>query len=593
MLFQFSPLIEAGIQAGKYAPVFSNGVPISMARDAVTGEFVAHAIAATVGNSPLSPLLAASQFMTSVVQTYQTQRGFADVMKGLQSIQASLGVLQGTTALIGVGTVAGVALTAINLHQTLKLRKEVEQMRLEVKNGFIDLKQALKDQGAEIRQIIEEISQDIKFEQHRIILVRAYGLFIQAINRFRSAMQLQDASRRNAEIDGARGMLFEALADYTNPHLLEETSAAGQLRRLECAWIIEQGIIATYQVQNEMSAVSDRISQLQDKICKDAVGIISNCESHDELDFLFPEITRIYNHDLEVLNSWQNHIDWMRSRSDSVGAASPIGEGVSLSSSELKLLTSTDFNSYDLVTSQDTNLAPPEQLIYEELAGKSHFYSLRDQLLFLFDSELRQQSEVYINQQAANAGYKTLVPSNLEQASDLAVANLYYYFKIKDKSEEILELPSDVSLVGYEKLQELLAVGKWKEANEETRIVMLKIAGLIKQGYFQLKDIEQFPSQDLYTIDQLWVTSSNGQFGFSVQRNIWQNVKEDWHKFGIRIKWAEDENKYQVFKWISKDNLNFNLKAPQGHLPAVFPCITQSTGFSAKLVWSLLSRQDF
>jgi hypothetical protein len=429
MLFQFSPLIEAGIQAGKYIPVFSNGVPIGMARDAVTGEFVGHAIAATVGNSPLSPLLGASQFMTSVVQTYQMQRGFADVMKGLQSIQTSLGVLQGTTALIGVGTVAGVALTAINLHQTLKLRKEVEQMRLEVKNGFIDLKQALKDQGAEIRQIIEEISQDIKFEQHRIVLVRAYGLFIQAINRFRSAMQLQDASRRNAEIDGARGMLFEALADYTNPHLLEETSAAGQLRRLECAWIIEQGIIATYQVQNEMSAVSERISQLQDKVCKDAVGIINSCESHDELDFLFPEITRIYNHDLEVLNSWQNHVDWMRSRSDS--------KGVSLPSSELKLLTSADFNNSDLITSQDINLAPPpEQLIYEELAGKSHFYSLRDQLLFLFDSELRQQSELYINQQAANAGYKTLVTSNLQQASHLAVANLYYYFKVRDESED-------------------------------------------------------------------------------------------------------------------------------------------------------------
>ncbi len=420
MLFQFSPLIDAGIQAGKYIPVFSNGLPISMARDAVTGQFVGHAIGATVGNSPLSPLLAASQFITSGVQMYQTQRGFADVMKGLQGLQASLGVLQGTTALIGVGTVAGVALTAVNLHQTLKLRKEVEQMRLEVKNGFIDLKQALKDQGAEIRQIIEEISQDIKFEQHRIILVRAYGLFIQAMNRFRSAMQLQDASHRNAEINGARGMLFEALADYTNPHLLEETSAAGQLRRLECAWIIEQGIITTYQVQDEMSAVSDRISQLQHKVRKDAVGVINSCESYDELDFLFPEITRIYNHDLEVLNSWQNHLDWIRS----------------LSSSELKLLSSADFNNSDLITIQDTNLtAPPEQLLYEDLIEKSHFYSLRDQLLYLFDYELRQQSELYINQQAEFAGYKTLVPSNLEQASDLTVANLYHYFKIRNESK--------------------------------------------------------------------------------------------------------------------------------------------------------------
>jgi hypothetical protein len=54
----------------------------------------------------------------------------------------------------------------------------------------------------------------------------------------------------------------------------------------------------------------------------------------------------------------------------------------------------------------------------------------------LFDYELRQQSELYINQQAANAGYKTLVPLNLKQASDLTVANLYHYFKIREESED-------------------------------------------------------------------------------------------------------------------------------------------------------------
>ncbi len=56
---------------------------------------------------------------------------------GLQSLQTSVGVLQATTALIGVGTVASVALGAINLHQTLKLREEVKQMRLEVKMATI------------------------------------------------------------------------------------------------------------------------------------------------------------------------------------------------------------------------------------------------------------------------------------------------------------------------------------------------------------------------------------------------------------------------------------------------------------------------
>ncbi|MDM9385431.1 hypothetical protein QUB80_32780 [Chlorogloeopsis sp. ULAP01] len=492
MLFEFTPLIQAGIAVGKYAVVVSKGVPIGSVRDTATGRIVAHAVKATVNNNPLSPLISPLQFVMqgagmvqnhmgfqktydqisevksgveslqqgvdavkSGVQILQQGLGFVQaasgvgiamqgvgmvqnhmgfqetyrqiriVQAGLQSLQTSVGVLQATTALIGVGTVAGVALGAVNLHQTLKLRKEVEQMRLEVKNGFIDLKQALKDQGTEIRQIIEQVAQDIKFEQHRIVLIRAYGLFIQALNRFHSAMQLQDPIRRNAEIDGSREMLFTVLADYTNPHLLEETSAPGQLRRLECAWAIEQAIVATYQAQNEMSAVSDRLCHLQNTISDNAYMIINSCDSHDELDFLFPEMSRIRNHDLAVVETWQNQVDWMRS----------------LSPSELKLLNSVDFNTPEDNEIPDTNqatsvsAAPPEQLVYENLSEKSHFFSLRDQLIFMFKPALRKEYEAYVSQQAGNVGYRTLVPKNLQQASDLTVANLYYYFKIRDESE--------------------------------------------------------------------------------------------------------------------------------------------------------------
>ncbi|MBA3922330.1 MAG: hypothetical protein H0X31_11775 [Nostocaceae cyanobacterium] len=431
MWFTFPPIIQAGILAGKYAQVFSNGIPIGMVRDAATGQFVAHASAALVDGNPLLSLFAPAQFIMKGASMVQTHLGFQETYKqiglvqsGLQSLQTSVGVLQATTSLIGVGTVASVALGAINLHQTLKLRQEVEQMRWEVKNGFIDLKQALKEQGVEIRQIIEQVALDTKFEQHRIVLIHAYGLFTQALQRFRSAMQLQEASRRNAEIDAVRGMLFEALADYTNPHLLEETSAAGQIRRLECAWAIEQAIVTTYQVQGEISAVSDRLSHLQNHICENVCMIINKCESHDELDFLFPELSRIRNHDLAVINTWQHQVDWMRS----------------LPASELKLLASADFDTNEPTTNSSTEqikstlVTLPEEVAYEILADKSHFYSLRDQLIFMFQPMLRSQHEDYISQQAHISGYKRLVPSNLQKASDMAVANLYHYFKISDKS---------------------------------------------------------------------------------------------------------------------------------------------------------------
>lgn len=427
MYFQFSPAVQAGIEAGKYVQVFSNGVPIGIARDPVTGRFVAHAIGVIANNNPLSPLVTTSSLITSGAQMIQTHRGFTAVLNSLQSIQSNLGVLQASTALIGVGTVVGVALTAVNLHQTLKLKKEVEQMHLEVKNGFIDLKQALKDQRIEIQQTIERAGQDIQFEQHRTILVRAYGLFVQAIARLRLAVQLQDENRRSAEIDAARGMLFEAVADYTNPHLLEETCAAGKLRRLECAWAIDQAITTTYQMQNEFVAVSDRLLELQDKIRRETVTIIDACESEEELDFLFPEISRIHDQDLVVLNAWQIHIDWMRS----------------LPSSDFKLLQSANFNStQDIVASEEhqtttTSALPTEQLLYEQLKQKSHFLSLRDQLFFMMQPDFRKTIELDILQYTTALSNNKLYSSILQQASDCTIANLYWYFHFRNEQYSV------------------------------------------------------------------------------------------------------------------------------------------------------------
>ena len=75
---------------------------------------------------------------------------------------------------------------------------------------------------------------------------------------------------------------------------------------------------------------------------------------------------------------------------------------------------------------------PPEQLFYENLKQKTHPLSLHDQLLFMMNPDLRCKSELYIIQQAASVGYKTLVASNLQYASPLTVANLYWYFKVRE-----------------------------------------------------------------------------------------------------------------------------------------------------------------
>ena len=69
--------------------------------------------------------------------------------------------------------------------------------------------------------------------------------------------------------------------------------------------------------------------------------------------------------------------------------------------------------------------------------------------------------------------------------------------------------------VDYTRLRDLLVAGKWKEADEETRKVMLKAARREKELYFDEESIENFPCDDLRTIDQLWVKYSQGHLGAS------------------------------------------------------------------------------
>ena len=78
--------------------------------------------------------------------------------------------------------------------------------------------------------------------------------------------------------------------------------------------------------------------------------------------------------------------------------------------------------------------------------------------------------------------------------------------------------------VDYTRLRDLLAAGQWKEAEGETKKVMLKAAGREKEGLLDRESSEKFPIVDLRTIDQLWVKFSKGRFGLSVQKQILQRL---------------------------------------------------------------------
>jgi formylglycine-generating enzyme required for sulfatase activity len=73
----------------------------------------------------------------------------------------------------------------------------------------------------------------------------------------------------------------------------------------------------------------------------------------------------------------------------------------------------------------------------------------------------------------------------------------------------------------YIRLEQLLANQQWKQADQETARVMLKIAEREEEAFLNIEAIDNFPCDDLEIIDRLWLKYSNGLFGFSIQLNIW------------------------------------------------------------------------
>ena len=122
----------------------------------------------------------------------------------------------------------------------------------------------------------------------------------------------------------------------------------------------------------------------------------------------------------------------------------------------------------------------------------------------------------------------------------------------------------------YQQLDALLAAGKWKEADQETAKVMVEVAHRTEESWLDVASIDNFPCEDLRAIDGLWVKYSNGRFGFSVQKRIYQSLgsltrgynEQVWNNFGDRVGWRKGGS------WLYYEDITFNNKAPEGHLPS-------------------------
>jgi hypothetical protein len=119
----------------------------------------------------------------------------------------------------------------------------------------------------------------------------------------------------------------------------------------------------------------------------------------------------------------------------------------------------------------------------------------------------------------------------------------------------------------YRHLDELLQVGNWKAADKENYRLMITTVGKKEGQWFDLKDFESFPSEELDFIDKLWIKHSKGKFGFSVQKQIymdcggigdWQYHEKEWNHLCSKVGWQSEGSIIPV---------RYDLGSPKGHLP--------------------------
>ncbi|WP_235528981.1 GUN4 domain-containing protein, partial [Cylindrospermopsis sp. CR12] len=141
----------------------------------------------------------------------------------------------------------------------------------------------------------------------------------------------------------------------------------------------------------------------------------------------------------------------------------------------------------------------------------------------------------------------------------------------------------------YTRLETLLKAQDFREADLETYRVMLAVANRQSEGSFRIEDAENFPCQELRTIDNLWLKYSQGKFGISVQQEIYKNLGGTkqfdvnvWRSFGDRVGWRKQGS------WLDYKDLNFSLSAPTGQLPVLW--VGKDLGWWVFRRTSLLSR---
>ena len=162
---------------------------------------------------------------------------------------------------------------------------------------------------------------------------------------------------------------------------------------------------------------------------------------------------------------------------------------------------------------------------------------------------------------------------------------------ITGKKEILTDIPVDIQASGnqhssgatenyvdsiFSVLEAYLKNQRWYEADSETYRIMITTVGKAPGTWFDKEDIQTFPSDTLRTIDNLWMMHSGGEYGFSVQKNMYLDLggsikdtkvigDESLDRFFHANGWKTKGERTCV--WNPTEEYRQNKKPPKGNLP--------------------------
>ncbi|CAI9777039.1 unnamed protein product [Fraxinus pennsylvanica] len=148
-------------------------------------------------------------------------------------------------------------------------------------------------------------------------------------------------------------------------------------------------------------------------------------------------------------------------------------------------------------------------------------------------------------------------------------------FAISSKvSSSSIATPSASPNVTFDVLQQHLSSKNFREADEETRRLLIVLAGEAaqKRGYVFFSEVQFIQESDLKAIDELWKQYSDNKFGYSVQKKIWEKMDRDFTKFFIKVGWmkkleSSEVEQYNYKSFPSEFIWEMDENTPEGHLP--------------------------